>query len=153
MPVLTRCRKKGARQESWHIYFGDVQVGWIGEGAGVPKDVDQWGWSCGFNPRGQHLSGIAASLNQARADFERAWREYQSGCTNADFEAHRRQRASTAWKYAMWDAGCRMPTQAVDGRTRCFCGEPIDVKSSSDHIYACHMELVEIRRNSPIYRS
>jgi hypothetical protein len=27
MPVLTRRRKKGARQESWHIYFGDVQVG------------------------------------------------------------------------------------------------------------------------------
>jgi hypothetical protein len=69
-------------------------------------------------------------------------REYQSGCTNADFDAHRRQRAATAWKYAMWGAGCRMPTQAVDGRTHCFCGEPIDVKSSSDHIYACYMELV-----------
>jgi len=29
---------------------------------------------------------------------------------------------------------------AVDGRTRCFCGQPIDVSSSSAHVYACYME-------------
>ena len=46
MPALTRRREKDRHQESWRIYFGDVQVGWIGERAGVPKGVDQWGWSC-----------------------------------------------------------------------------------------------------------
>jgi hypothetical protein len=29
---------------------------------------------------------------------------------------------------------------SLSGRSRCFCGEPIDVKSSSAHVYACHME-------------
>jgi hypothetical protein len=48
MPTLTRRREKGRHQVSWHIYFGDVQVGWIGERAGVPKDVERWGWFCGF---------------------------------------------------------------------------------------------------------
>jgi hypothetical protein len=51
MPVLTRRRSKDAHAESWQIFYGDVQVGTIGIRAGVPVDVDQWGWSCGFYPR------------------------------------------------------------------------------------------------------
>jgi hypothetical protein len=44
MSALTRRREKDRHQESWHIYFGDVRAGWIGERAGVPHDeVDQWG--------------------------------------------------------------------------------------------------------------
>ena len=143
MSALTRRREKDRHQESWRIYFGDVQVGWIGERAGVPKGVDQWGWSCGFHPGSDvkdHARGTAATFDQARADFEAAWRVFLPKCTEEGFQDWRRQRASTEWKYAMWEAGCRMPTQAVDGRTRCFCGEPIDVRSSSDHVYACHME-------------
>jgi hypothetical protein len=34
-----------------------------------------------------------------------------------------------------------------------FCGEPIDVKSSSDHIYACHMELVWLGSTSSARRA
>jgi len=33
----------------------------------------------------------------------------------ADFTEYRRQRDCTAWKYAMWDAGLRLPTQSPDG--------------------------------------
>jgi hypothetical protein len=140
MPALTRRREKDRHQESWSIYFGDVRIGWIGERAGVPKSVEQWGWTCGFYPRDGHVSGTAGSFDQARADFERAWRDYLLRCTDADFAEHRYQRAAAAWKYSMWDAGCRMPTQTVDDRSRCFCGAQITAKSTSDHIRARHME-------------
>jgi len=75
MSVLTRRRSKGAQAESWQIFYGDVQVGTIGIRAGVPADVDQWGWSCGFYPRSHH-EGTAETFEQARADFEADWRDY-----------------------------------------------------------------------------
>jgi hypothetical protein len=40
----------------------------------------------------------------------------------------------------MWDAGCRLPTQMADGRSRCFCGAQINLASRDQHIYAAHME-------------
>src|ERR1700722_17944810 len=52
MPHLTR-RRYPERPDCWHVYFGDVHVGTIAIRAGVPVDVDQWGWSCGFYP-GSH---------------------------------------------------------------------------------------------------
>ncbi|SHH06557.1 hypothetical protein SAMN05444169_5546 [Bradyrhizobium erythrophlei] len=36
----------------------------------------------------------------------------------------------------MWDKGCRMPTQSADGRSRCFCGETIDIGGTENHVYA-----------------
>ena len=127
MNELTRRRAKEANQETWYIYYGDVQVGTIGRRAGVPVDVDQWGWSCGFFPPAHlgSVSGTAPTFDEARAAFEDAWRDYLPNCREADFEAWRYQRAHTSWKYAMWDAGRKMPTQTVDGRTKCFCGAPI----------------------------
>ena len=59
----------------------------------------------------------------------------------ADFEEYRRQRARTAWKYAMWDEGCKLPTQRPSGVARCFCGTPIDIKCTSLHVYAAHMNV------------
>jgi hypothetical protein len=59
--------------------------------------------------------------------------------TDADLVEHRRERARTAWKYAMWNAGCRMPTQETSGRSRCFCGAEIGVAGFSEHVYAAHM--------------
>src|SRR3954470_16037728 len=75
MHQLTRRREKDRHQESWHIYYRDICVGWIGERAGVPKSVDQWGWTCGFYPRDRHVSATAQSFDQARADFDLAWHE------------------------------------------------------------------------------
>jgi hypothetical protein len=60
--------------------------------------------------------------------------------TEADFLEYRRYRASTAWKYAMWDAGCKLPTQTADGRARCFCGAAINLADVDEHIYAAHLE-------------
>jgi hypothetical protein len=143
MPALTRRREADRHQESWQVYFGDVRIGWIGERAGVPKSVEQWGWCCGFYPRDGHVSGTAESFDQARADFERAWHDYLPRCRPDDFDAHRYQTAATAWKYAMWDAVCRMPTQTVDGWSKCFCGAAISNKTSVEHIRACHMETAD----------
>ena len=140
MSELTRRREKDRHQENWQVFYGDVCIGWIGERAGAPKTADRWGWTCGFYPRDRHVSGTTGSFDQARADFEAAWRDYLAGCTDADFEQHRRQEAWTRWKYEMCEAGCRMPTQMTDGRSRCFCGAEIDNGSTHDHIIACHME-------------
>jgi hypothetical protein len=56
MPALTRRRSDNPHQVTWHVYYGDVHVGTIGERAGVPVDVDRWGWSCGFYPEGERWS-------------------------------------------------------------------------------------------------
>jgi hypothetical protein len=50
MIPLTRRRSDNPHRETWHVYFGDIRIGFIGERAGVPVDVDQWEWSCGFYP-------------------------------------------------------------------------------------------------------
>jgi hypothetical protein len=141
MTELTRRRAPESHQETWHIFLRDVQVGTIGKRAGVPVDVDQWGWSCGFDPPAHlgHVSGTAETFNHARAAFEAAWRAYLPRCKEADFEVWRRQRAIVVWKYAMWDAGCRLPTQTVEGRSHCFCGAEIEVRNMAEHIYACHV--------------
>jgi hypothetical protein len=142
MPTLTRRRAKDTHQECWHICYGDVRVGTITERAGVPHDVDQWGWCCGFYPvthRCEHADGTAESFEQARADFDAAWAEYLPRCKPADFEEHRRQRAWTAWKYTMHDTGTRLPTQLPSGRSHCFCGATIDIASTGRHVYEAHM--------------
>jgi hypothetical protein len=141
MPALAR-RRYPERPDCWHIYYGDVQVGVIAIRPGVPVDVDQWGWQCGFYPpshHGRHFEGTAETFGQARTAFEEAWNDYLPKCAEADFEEYRRQRARTAWKYAMHDKGLPMPTQRSDGRSRCFCGAAIDIPGTSAHIYAAHM--------------
>jgi hypothetical protein len=75
--------------------------------------------SCGFYPishRGLREDGTAPDLFKARAAFEAAWHRLLPKVTEADLAEYRRQRAWTAWKYAMCDAGCRMPTLMANGR-------------------------------------
>jgi hypothetical protein len=142
MPALSRRRSREAHQECWHIFCGDVRVGTITERAGVPHDVDQWGWRCGFYPvthRGEHADGTAETFEQARADFEAAWAEYLPRCRPSDFEEYRRQRARTAWNYAMHDTGMRMPTSVPSGRSQCFCGATIDIAGIDRHVNEAHM--------------
>jgi hypothetical protein len=40
MPALTRRRRHDAQQETWLVYYGDVQVSTISERAGVPANTD-----------------------------------------------------------------------------------------------------------------
>jgi hypothetical protein len=66
MSALTRSRSDNTHQETWHVYYdGNVHAGTIGERAGVPIDVDQWGWACGFYPGlepGRHRYGSGATI-------------------------------------------------------------------------------------------
>jgi hypothetical protein len=80
-PVLTRRRNLEASDECRQIYFGDVRVGTIVIRTGNPHDTDPWEWWCGFYPGShprEHQSGTAATFDQARADFEAAWRVFLS---------------------------------------------------------------------------
>jgi len=48
-------------------------------------------------------------------------------------------RACTAWKQAMWETGCKLPTQTQEGRAGCFCGAEIDISSMQPHVTTAHM--------------
>jgi hypothetical protein len=108
----------------------------------VPADADPWSWSVGISPasyRGLHASGTAKSFDAARATFEAAWQWLRPKLTEADFTDWRRQRAWEAWKRAMWDGDCKLPTQVADGWSRCFCGAAIGIADVERHVYAVHM--------------
>jgi hypothetical protein len=99
------------------------------------------GWSCGFYPGVEpdgYQNGTARTFKAARAAFRKAWRELLPTLAEADFQRWRNQCDFTSWKYRMWDCGCRMPTQNPDGRSRCFCGEVIDIAGADRHILAAH---------------
>ena len=142
VPALTRRRNPDASQETWQVYCGDVRVGSIVMRSGNPTDTDPWGWRCGFYP-GSHprdcTSGAAATSDQARIDFEEAWRVFL-----ADHRGRLRRISEAprldSLEYAMWDSGCKLPTQLASGQSRCFCGAVIDIKGVSQHVHVAHME-------------
>jgi hypothetical protein len=151
MPELTRRRSPDRHQERWLIYYGDVHVGTIGERAGVPVDVDQWEWRCGFYPglhRGEGASGTAATFEDARVDFEAAWAVYLPKQTEADFDAWCDQRDWTERKYAMWERGEKLPSQIPSSMMGCPCGERFDSHDPGgsyvhrQHIYAAQTARV-----------
>src|SRR3984893_13561835 len=112
MPELTRRRSPDAREECWHVYYGDIHAGTIAIRTGVLHDEDPWGWSCGFYPGshpGECTNGTAATFDQARADFESAWLGFLPRRTEADFQIWRDQRDWTAEKYRRFDRRERMP--------------------------------------------
>lgn len=116
-------------------------VGTIARRAGCPVDVDQWEWGCGFYPGtdpGQGDGGTAADFDHARAEFEAAWQRLLPTVTEANFQEWRDNRDFTAWKYGMWDAHMKMPTAMANGRSRCFCGAPIDIASMDRHVLTVH---------------
>jgi hypothetical protein len=109
---LTRRRSTEAREECWHVYYGDVHVGTISIRTGNPPGTDPWQWNCGFYPGshpGEHTCGTAPTFDQARSDFESAWEVFLSNRTDADFKAWRDHQAWTAEKYRRFDRGEWMP--------------------------------------------
>ena len=123
------CRATDAREECWHVFYDDVHVGSIAIRAGNPHDEDPWEWHCGFYPGsnpGKQQNGTAATFDEARADFEYAWRVFLSNRTEAEFQSWRDQRDWTARKYAMCEAGERFPSQKPSSLRKCPCGETFD---------------------------
>jgi hypothetical protein len=142
MPALTRRRSDNPHHETWHVYYGDVPVGAIGERAGVPVDVDQWEWTCGFYPGldpGQHRTGTALTFDKARTGFEDDWQRLLREIPEGAFDAYRKYRAFHAWKEGMWANHCKLPTQNASGRSKCFCGDEINLSNTTAHIYERHM--------------
>jgi hypothetical protein len=150
MSALTRRRSLDAPDECWHVYFGDVRVGTIALRTGMPPGEDLWGWNCGFYPGSnpaECADGTAATFDQARADFEEAWRVFLSNPTEADFEAWRDQRDWTARKYAIWERGERMPSQKPSSLMRCSCGEVFDShRLDNTAIHVPHISAAEAAR-------
>ena len=67
--------------------------------------------------------------------------------TQADFVEHQQYRAHEAWKHAMREAGCKLPTQMPDGHSRCFCGAEIDIVGTDQHVYTARMVEHPLRSN------
>jgi hypothetical protein len=149
MPALTRRRTDNPHREMWHVYFGDVRVGSIGQRSGAPVGLDQWEWSCGFYPGcepGEQVSGTAADFFTARRDFELAWRELSTKKTEADYQVWRDARDWTERKCAMWARREKLPSQIPSSIMRCTCGVRFDSHKPDEsyehrrHIYAAQSE-------------
>jgi hypothetical protein len=156
MPELTRRRYPEAREECWHVYYGDVHAGTLAKRTGNPHDTDPWEWRCGFYPGshpGECRSGTAASLDEARAGFEEAWKAFLAARTEADFQAWRDQRDWTARKYALWDAGERLeppsygPGKPCSKFMRCVCGEVFAMHELAESVL--HVPHLSAARSSP----
>jgi hypothetical protein len=91
---------------------------------------------------GEHQSGTAATLEQARAAFERAWAVFLANRTEADFQEWRDDRNSRARNRAMRARGEKLPSQMPNSWTGCPCGDRFDSHDPassyvhSPHIYA-----------------
>jgi hypothetical protein len=112
MPDLTR-RPDPHRADCWLIYFGDVHAGTLARAVGTPNATEEWQWQCGFYPgcrAGEHRAGSAPSFNQARSDFEHAWRTFSARRTEADYQAWRNQRDWTERKCAARLRGKKVST-------------------------------------------
>jgi hypothetical protein len=141
MPALTRRRSDNPH----HVYYGDVRIGSIGERAGVPVDVDQWQWSCGFYPGlhpGQHRYGTAPNFDEARAGFEANWNDLLPEIPEDAFEEYRHDRKWRAEMAATRASGEKLPSEVFSTMTRCVCGvqfdswKPDESYDHRGHIYA-----------------
>src|SRR5260221_7218142 len=121
----------------------------------LPYDEDPWGWHCGFYPGsypGECASGVAATFDQARADFEGAWKVFLSKRTEADFQEWRDQRDWTARKYALWDAGKKLEPPSHGPGKPCSrfrkwpCGDVFDMHCLEDNLVNVpHITAAEAR--------
>ena len=149
MPTLTRRRSENPHHVTWHVYFDDVLIGSIGERTGVPIDVDQWKWSCGFYPGlhpGQHRCGTAGTFEEARAGFEADWNGLLPEIPDGAFDEYRRDRALNAEIRAVHARGEKLSTETPSSLMRCACGVTFDshvhamTLVHAPHIYAAQAE-------------
>jgi hypothetical protein len=145
MPELTRRRSSDPHRESWSIYYDDVGIGTIGKRAGVPVEVDQWGWSLGFYPGlepGQRRSGTALTFDQARTEFEAAWAGLLPKIPAGAFDEYRHDREHLAGIRTVQARGERLPSETPSSLMRCVCGVTFDSHKPAEsydhrlHIYA-----------------
>src|SRR5882757_1061678 len=117
MPALTRRRSTDAREECWHIYYGDVQAGTIAIRIGNPQDEDPLEWYCGFYP-----GSSGRTSERHRRDLRRGPRRFRIRMAGVFIEAHR-GRFSGIRAVGRWQAALIAPRTAT-GWKRPF-DEPI----------------------------
>jgi hypothetical protein len=126
-----------------------VHIGSIGERAGVPIDVDQWKWSCGFYPGlhpGQHRYGTAATFEEARVGFEADWKDLFPDIPEGAFDEYRDERDLKAEIRVARARGEKLSTESPSSLMRCACGVTFDshvhamTLVHAPHIYAAQAE-------------
>jgi hypothetical protein len=139
MPTLTR-RRSEHRQQCWHIYYGDIHVGRLPSASAIRMTPIR-GNGTAVSIRAlirASISLTAATFEEARADFERAWLVFLSKRTDADFQKWRDERDWTERKYALWDAGKRLeppsygPGKPCSRFMKCPCGEVYDMHGPNE---------------------
>lgn len=85
MPELTRRRYPEAREECWHVYYGDVHAGTLAIRTGNPHDNEPWEWRCGFYP-GSHPSECSSGTS---ASFEGSARRIRRRVAGVPVEVDR----------------------------------------------------------------
>jgi hypothetical protein len=130
-----------------------VRVGVLAERVDNPDGTPSWQWSCGFYPGSnpsEHARGIAETFDQARGAFEGAWRFFLVKHGEADFDAHRCNRAFHAGGRlcGLEASSCRRRLPMA--RPSASRGAAIGIADMSEHIYAAHMEVGDIQFLAPI---
>ncbi|WP_156438127.1 hypothetical protein [Bradyrhizobium valentinum] len=104
-------RRRSPHRDGWLVYAADVMAGSIVKESGLAGS-EHWVWRCGFYPGsnpGERRSGTAATFEEARLQFERAWMAFVARRTEADFDRWRDHRDWTLRKYAAIDRGEQVP--------------------------------------------
>jgi hypothetical protein len=105
--------------------------------------------------RANARNGSAATFEQARADFEAAWKVFLSNRTEADFQEWRHQRDFMAEKYAMWERGEKLPSQIPSSMMTCPRGERFDSHDpEGSYVHRGHIyerDRNEIRRRERLH--
>ena len=90
MSTLTRRRDPESPNETWRIYFGDVEAGTIVERTEGPFGSPAWHWFCGFyrgSGPGEQTVGRVHTYEQARRAFQKAWNVFLSHQSQEDLDA------------------------------------------------------------------
>jgi hypothetical protein len=94
--------------------------------SGNPHNEDPWEWHCGFYPDshpGEHRGEAAATFDEARADFEAAWKVFLAKRIEADLQAWWDQEEAD-------EAGSRCPLR----RGRCWAANVSLVCRAGHHL-------------------
>ena len=129
---------KDSKADVWHVYYGDVQVGTIGMRSGVPNDVDQWGWTCGFISQRLKITEGTAPPSTWRVPNLR--KRGKPTCPAASMPTSPNIASNAPGRPGSTQCmtPMRLPTQISCGRARCFCGAEIGIVSMSPHVNECH---------------